>query len=214
MTTLWDIKPDWAGETVAVLGSGPSLTLEIAESLTAHRCIAVNHSFLLAPAADMLVALDLDFWTDTKDFSGLRVCGVDSDDVDALYAGPMYERIEIGPGHTVELRNSGLAAIRIAARMGATRIILAGFDPRTRAHFDGHPNAEGPAAGYPALAEGLAGMIAELGEQGIAVEWQTSYALNSEPIESIIEVRDNGVAVALAALPSGRVSTRKLARDA
>lgn len=175
MTTPWKITPDWAGQTVAVLASGPSLTPEVVRALAKHRCIAVNYSFVAAPDADMLVALDLNmqFWTAAADFAGLRVCGVASDDVDALYAGPRYERIEMTPGHIIEARNSGLAAIRIAAEMGAARIILAGFDPETAAHFEGRPNVEAePVAGrYPGLVEGLAGMVAELRAKGIAVEF-------------------------------------------
>lgn len=175
MTTPWKITPDWAGQTVAVLASGPSLTPEVVAALARHRCIAVNYSFLMAPDADMLVALDLNmqFWTAAADFAGLRVCGVASDEVDALYAGPRYERIHIGPGNTIETRNSGLAAIRIAAEMGATRIILAGFDPEIQAHFEGRPNVEAePAPGrYPCLVEGLAAMTAELRATGIVVEY-------------------------------------------
>ncbi len=172
MTTLWKIEPILAGQTVAVLASGPSLTPEVVAALRKFGCIVVNYSFLMAPDAMMMVALDSDayFWKDAEAFQGMRVCGVDTDLVDALYAGPMYERIVVGPNHTVETRNSGLAAIRIAARMGATRIILAGFDPDSPGHFDGRPADDGVTS-YPFLAEGLAGIIAELGAQGIVVEY-------------------------------------------
>lgn len=174
MTTKWQIEPILAGQTVAILASGPSLTPDVVAALREFGCIAVNYSFLLAPDAMMLVALDSDeyFWKDAEAFQGMRVCGVDTDLVDALYAGPMYERIVVGPNHIVETRNSGLAAIRIAARMGATRIVLAGFDPATPGHFEGRPADPTPAPdGYPFLAEGLAGMIAELGAQGVVVEY-------------------------------------------
>jgi len=175
MTTPWKITPDWAGQTVAVLASGPSLSPEVVASLAKHRCIAVNYSFTLAPAADMLVALDLNpqFWDAAADFPGMRVCGVASRDLDAMYAGPRYEIIEMTPGNRIETRNSGLAAIRIAAEMGATRIILAGFDPRTPGHFTGRPAVDAePAPGqYFGLAEGLAGLIAEMGAKDIVVEY-------------------------------------------
>lgn len=175
MTTPWKIEPDWVGQTVAVLASGPSLTPEVVAALAKHRCIAVNYSFTMAPAADMLVALDLNlqFWDAAAGFAGLRVCGVASDEVVALYAGPRYEIIEMTPGNRIETRNSGLAAIRIAAEMGAARIILAGFDPRTPGHFTGRPAVDTePAPGqYLGLAEGLAGLIAEIGSKGIAVEY-------------------------------------------
>lgn len=161
MTTYW--KPDlsWMGETVVVMGSGPSMSKHVADQVRQMQCktIVVNHTHKLAPWATMLVAMDLNLplWDDAKNFTGLRVCGVQSEKVDALYAGPMYERVELSPLHRIEIHNSGLAAIRIAADMGAARIILAGFDPEL--------NREK----YPGLVEGLAALIKELERRGIAV---------------------------------------------
>lgn len=174
MTKPWKITPDWAGQTVAVLGSGPSLTPAVIESLAQHRVIVVNYSFALAPEADMLVALDADpvFWASAAGFTGMRVCGTAIDEIDALCAGPRFERITLAPGHVIETCNSGLAAIRIAAEMGAARIILAGFDPETGGHFDGRPaDAPGTPREYVGLAQGLAALIAELQGKGVAVEW-------------------------------------------
>lgn len=170
MTTPWIIKPTWKGETVAVLASGPSLTPAAAEQLRQHKCIAVNHSHRLAPWADMLVCLDLNLplWADARGFTGMRVSGIASDDVDALYAGSMFERITLGPMHVIEARNSGLAAIRIAAAMGAAKIILAGFDPDADGYFDGHPAPS--RRRHPWLAVGLTAIINELRARGIIVE--------------------------------------------
>lgn len=175
MTTPWNIERQWDGKTVAVLASGPSMTAAVVEALAVHKCIAVNYTANLAPAVDMLVALDADpvFWGAVGDFAGMRVCGVDIDTIDALYAGPLYERFAIAPGHEIEIRNSGLAAIRIAARMGAARVILAGFDPETPTHFEGRPNAdleEAPAV-YSHLAAALASIVAELRAAGVEVEY-------------------------------------------
>lgn len=166
MTTAWKIEPDWLGETVAVLASGPSMSKQVAEQLRQYKCIVVNHTHKLAPWADMLVALDLNLplWADASDFAGIRVCGVQSDKVDALYVGPMYERVQLSPMHNIEILNSGLAAIRIAERMGASTIILAGFDPEL--------NREK----YPGLVEGLTALIKELAARGIIVERYTAAA--------------------------------------
>lgn len=160
MTTPWNIKPLWQGEAVAVLAGGPSMNAAVAAELRKHRCIVVNHAHLRAPWADMLVVLDLNLplWAAASAFAGMRVCGVSSDLVDALYVGPMYERVAMGTNHNIEIHNSGLAAIRIAAAMGAKSIILAGFDPEL---------APGRYAG---LAQGLAALIAELRGRGIVVE--------------------------------------------
>ncbi|MES2787673.1 MAG: hypothetical protein V4684_19560 [Pseudomonadota bacterium] len=183
MTTPWKAQRAWSGETVAVLASGPSLTREVADELACFKRIAVNYSFVLAPEADMLVALDLNtqMWADAQGFIGLRVCGVDDPALDALYAGPCYERISIAPGHVIETRNSGLAAIRIAAEMGAARIVLAGFDPGVAAHFMGRPHVEEEPdpARYPGLAEGLDAIVSELRKSGIDVIFHTKKTIPS-----------------------------------
>lgn len=167
MTTLW--KPDgaWPGQTVAVLASGPSMSQVVADGLRAHRTIAVNYTHRLAPWADMLVALDGNWPPEFRAFAGLRVTGVLDDSLNALYAGAMYERVVIGPSHVIEIRNSGLAAIRIAADMGAARIILAGFDPErgTRWHDDEVDTGE-----YVGVAAGLEQISADLSARGIVVE--------------------------------------------
>jgi hypothetical protein len=162
----------WAGETVAVLASGPSLTAELAESVREHRCIVVNHSCRMAPWADMLVALDGNWPQEFRDFAGMRVTGVEDEDLDALYIGPSYERITLAPGHVIETRNSGLTAIRIAAAAGAAKILLLGFDPETRGHWydDGADAQRQDGEPYPGLTAGLNALISELRAGGIVVE--------------------------------------------
>jgi hypothetical protein len=167
MTTKWSVPPDlWKGATIAVLGSGPSLTQELADSVRQFKRIAVRRAFSFAPDADMLVSLDgptgsMDdaFWGDASDFSGLRVCGTECE-VDALYCGLLYETVTIAPGHTIEIRNNGLAAIRIAERAGAAKIILLGFDPE---HYEEVHHFVG-------LVAGLEQIIAELRAKGIEFE--------------------------------------------
>jgi hypothetical protein len=161
MTTPWTIKPIWKGETVAVLASGPSMSQTVADEMRQHKCIAVNHTHRFAPWADMLVVMDLnlDIFAEARHFAGMKVCGVASDAVDALYAGPMHERVLMGTNHVIGIRNSGLAAIRIAAAMGAAKIVLAGFDPDLAL-----------TGKYIGLAQGLTALIAELSARGIVVE--------------------------------------------
>jgi hypothetical protein len=169
MTTRWEIPADlWAGETVAVLATGPSMDQALADSVREHKRIAVRRAFRFAPDADMLVALDgpsgsLDdaFWEDARDFAGLRVCGVESDDIDAKYVGLLYETVVIGEGHTISIRNNGLAAIRIAERAGAAKILLLGFEPER------YEEVHAPWFG---LAKGLEQITAELRAKGIEVK--------------------------------------------
>lgn len=174
MTKAWQIPPDlWAGETVAVIVNGPSLTQEMIDDVKHYKRIAVRRAFERVPSADMLVALDgptgsMDdaFWEDARDFKGIKVCGLKCD-VDALYPGLMYERVEISPTHTIEIRNNGLAGIRLAAQGGAAKILLAGFDAE---RYD----AEHAHTGFWGMKEGLAQIIAELRGRGVEVEHVTS----------------------------------------
>ena len=169
MTTTWKITPDWQGQTVAVLASGPNMSQEVADALRKHRRIVVNFTHRLAPNADMLVAMDGNWPQELRDFAGLRVTGVQDDDLDALYIGPRWERVQIAPGHEIEVHNSGLTAVRIAAQMGASRIILAGFAPETPGHwYDNQQDA------YTGVAQGLAAIEAELTARGVIVEHYTA----------------------------------------
>ncbi|HEY0823057.1 MAG TPA: hypothetical protein VGD76_04655 [Ramlibacter sp.] len=169
MTTAWKSEPIWTGQTVAVMACGPSLTSALAESLREHRTIVVNDACKVAPWADMLVALDAGrYWTqEMREFAGLRLTGIEDDGLDAHYIGHRFERVTLAPGHQVEIRNSGLAAIRIAGEMGAARILLAGFDPEQPGHFYDDQVDTGE---YVGLAAGLRQITAELAARGVTVE--------------------------------------------
>lgn len=164
MTTRFNIKGIWQGETVAILGAGPDMTSELAQKAREHKTIAVNRAIKFAPDADMFVALDPHhpFWDSAKDFKGIKICGVECD-YDAYYIGMMYEKIEITPGHVIEVRNNALAAIRIAYLAGAKKIILLGFDPERYEEIHAH-------TGFYGLKQGLEQITAELRSKGIDIE--------------------------------------------
>lgn len=166
MTTTWQPSGEWAGATVAVIACGESVDQSTVEALSAHRVIAVNEACKLAPAADMLVALDGNWPQRWCDFAGMRVTGCPDDELDALYVGSSWEKVTIGNSE-VEFRNSGLAAIRIAAGMGAKRIILAGFEPETGRRFH---DDEVDTGAYVGVAEGLKKITAEMQARGVTVE--------------------------------------------
>ena len=168
MTTNWQIPPDlWAGETVAILGAGPDMTEELAATAKDHITIACNRAIQFAPWATMFVALDPHhpFWeeADRLKFEGMRVLGVEHDEYDALYAGMMYETVHMPDGATIEIRNNALAAIRIAFRAGAKKIMLLGFDPERYEEIHAH-------TGFCGLKEGLQQIIAEMQAAGVEVE--------------------------------------------
>ena len=168
MAKKWEIPADlFSGQTVAILGAGPDMTEELAETAKGCKTIAVNRAVKFAPWADMFVALDPHhpFWeeADKLGFSGMRVIGIDHDDYDALYPGMMYESVKMPDGATIEIRNNALAAIRIAFRAGAKKIILLGFDPERYEEVHAH-------TGFRGLKEGLEQIIAEMRAAGVEVE--------------------------------------------
>jgi len=167
MTTKSDITGIWTGETVYILGAGPDMIEELALTAKGHRTIACNRAIKFAPWCDMFVALDPHhpFWeeADNLGFKGMRILGVERDDYDALYLGMMYETVQIEPGHNIQIRNNALAAIRIAERAGAKKIVLLGFDPERYEEVHAH-------TGFRGLKEGLDQIIAELRGKGIEVE--------------------------------------------
>lgn len=167
MTKRIDLTGMWVGETVAILGAGPDMTEELALTAKGHKTIAVNRAVKFAPWADMFVALDPHhpFWeeADSLGFSGIRILGVEHDDYDANYCGMMYETVQIEPGHNIEIRNNALAAVRIAFRAGAKKIILLGFD--CSRYEEIHRET-----GFYGLTQGLKQIIDELRSNGIEVE--------------------------------------------
>lgn len=172
MTTPWIIPPMWAGKTVAVLASGASLTQEAADSIKHLPRIAVRRAVRLAPDADMVLALDgppnHGFWSEVQTFSGIRICGVECDDLDAKYVHIPHEVVALSAANVVHVRNNGLAAIRVAAMAGAAKILLLGFDPEPFNHF--YDGVDSDWDQYPGLAAGLSMLTAELQARGIVVE--------------------------------------------
>lgn len=170
MTYPLNTAPIWQGMTVAVLASGQSLTQELADSVKDLPRIAVRRAFRLARDADFVLALDgppnFGFWDEIQGIRGTPVCGVECDLV-AAYMNIPHEVVTIEPGHIVEIRNNGLAAIRLAALFGAARIVLLGFDPPPFQHFYGDADPDWDR--YPGLEQGLLALVAELQARGIEV---------------------------------------------
>jgi len=142
MTTAFDVPQIFDGKTVVVLGSSPSMSRAVADKVRNMPRIVINSTWRLAPDADILFAHDLAWWQqnpEAQNFRGLKISGQDGE-VDALHVRMPEERVTIGPGHVVDLKNSGIMAIRLAAAAGAKRIILFGID-----FTPGHWHSDHPA---------------------------------------------------------------------
>jgi hypothetical protein len=154
----------WPGETFVCIASGPSLTREDVEAVRGRaRVIAVNRSIELAPWADVWYAADAQFWkwvyrsigdyapvtaiaeryegrkyTVTKEstkWPGVTLLGRGSSD--GLSLDPM--KICLGG-------NSGYQAINLAVLLGASRIVLLGYDMQLGTRGKRHWHSDHPPA--------------------------------------------------------------------
>lgn len=131
------------GETIFCLASGPSLTAEICQRVRGRRSIAINSSAVLAPWASVLFFTDSGWYEPRRqlvaNWDGLvismsqaakrempdkvkRVQG--EGDPQAL---PGFSR---GPHVIHQGRSSGHTAVSLAIALGATRVVLLGYDMR------------------------------------------------------------------------------------
>jgi hypothetical protein len=154
------VAPEWRGETVAVIASGPSLTREQVEQVRGRcRVIAVNNTAIdtevngvwqpaMAPWADVLYAADAKWWHCYKDralaFPGPKytVAALPFPEVLRLqksHLGPFDER----PTHLCG-GNSGHHALHLAVHFGAARILLLGFDMRNGLRGERHYHGNHP----------------------------------------------------------------------
>lgn len=154
--THWTVPRAWVGETVAILGSGPSMSREVAETVKG-RCkvIALNDQAIpkvidgktipaMAPWADVLFAADA-MWLrlhaqQVAAFGGIKVSRCWRADVAGIHyllsAG--QEGVDSRPTHLSGM-NSGQMAMNLAYHFGAKRILLCGFDCKGGRWFGNHP---------------------------------------------------------------------------
>lgn len=139
----------WPGETVVILGAGPSLTVDdVAYVRGKARVIAVNTSYQLAPDADCLWATDAKWWKWHKgvpEFAGLKYSlerqGRQWPGVQVL-RNTGDSGLDEDPSGIRHGRNGGYAAVNLAVHLGAVRILLLGYDmqrgPQGEHHW--HPD--------------------------------------------------------------------------
>ncbi len=118
----------------AVLATGQSLSQEQADAVQG-RCkvIAVSNAYKFAPWADALVSCDASWWKNNPealDFPGRKF--TTAPDWQAL------SELERVPG-VASGTNSGLLGLMVAVQMGATRILMLGYDLHGTHFFGPHP---------------------------------------------------------------------------
>lgn len=185
----------WEGETVAIIGGGPSLEREHVELVRGLRCIAVNASYLWADFADVCHFADSHFWrwhtdgVDVMDMDAVEVrerfasfrgqkCSVAgagnniADEAVHIVKGRESWGLSRDPGVLVTGRNSGFQALNMAILAGASRILLLGFDGAPvdgRSHWHGGHQRPTPDAAYPLYVEAMRKAKRDIDQLGVEV---------------------------------------------
>lgn len=192
MTEFWKTTREWEGETCAVLGSGPGMTVAVAEAVRASgvRAIAVNNQAIptnghpaMAPWADILYAADAMWWAHNKEaaaaFAGRKVtiCPNNGDQFNVV----LEETLVLGnggatgfderPTHLRTGHNSGYQAVHLAAHLGVARILLCGFDMHDRRgkHWFGEHAFQRVVSRYDLFMEAFASGAPAFAARGIVV---------------------------------------------
>ena len=136
----WQWGDDFAGETVVLIGNGPSLAMVAPEAVKGHRLIAINSACRwAAPVAgptDMLLFNDNSWHENHQDLAAAWPgVIVTSNRYAAARLAPRARRLDV-IALTIAVRvhpdathaSSGHTAAALAAAMGARRVVLLGFD--------------------------------------------------------------------------------------
>lgn len=196
MTIPWTVSREWAGETVAILASGPSMCAEQAQQLQGKcRVIAVNNQGIptlvngalcpaFAPWADILYAADATWWRknpEALNFAGRKVTIRPENPVDEKRLPTVYSLQNGGcsgfddrPTHIRTGGNSGYQALHLAAHLGVKRALLLGFDmrpaPDGQEHwFGSHPWRRGFKSRYDIFIIRFEKAAHEFAQRGIEV---------------------------------------------
>lgn len=111
----------------AVIATGQSLTDDQIEQVRKLPTVAVSNAYEKAPWAVALVSADRKWWEQYKpDFEGRKF---------SLAKVPDVEQLSLTMGS-----NSGLLGMEVAVMLGATSIILLGFDMHGTHYFGPHPS--------------------------------------------------------------------------
>jgi hypothetical protein len=73
MKLLWNVTPEWAGETVFIVAGGPSVAAQNLDVLAGRKVIAVNSSYERVPGADVLFFGDCRWWDEHRERDALKL---------------------------------------------------------------------------------------------------------------------------------------------
>ena len=189
----------WAGETGAVIASGPSVRVTQYEKLYGRaRVCAVNDSHRLVPWADMLYAADWKWWRHhnfVHHFRGERWTqhiGCNGWPLEAAISGINVIRcvhklnVSYDPSYVGSGWNSAFQAMNLLIHMGITKILLIGVDLhdiKGTHWFGDHPPGLQRRSPYATFRKAFEQAAAGMAERGIEViNCSNSSALKVFPV--------------------------------
>jgi len=169
----------WPKSTVGCLGSGPSLIQADVDGCRdrAH-VIAVNDTHRLAPWADVLYAADAKWW---RRFGGVpaflgrkysimpnghKVPQQEFRDIHIL-RNTGDQGLERDPSGLRTGKNSGYQAINLAVHLGASQILLLGYDMQGDHFFGSHPDKSHPP--FKHCLQAFPTLVSPLAEIGVSI---------------------------------------------
>ncbi len=199
---LWTIPPLWAGHTAVLIAGGPSLTRSDAR----HRLgapgivhLAINDAYRLIPEAALLYACDYRWWgwhhAHLGGFQGIKVttdrrAGREFTDLKWV-EGRHQPGLSPDPAWIHYGQNSGYQALNLAFHLGATRIVLLGYDLQRAASgethwFGNHPDPH--VSAYAAWIPNFRPLARDLKARGVEViNCSPETALDAFPRQSLTE---------------------------
>jgi hypothetical protein len=181
----------WPGATVVCLASGPSLTRkDVAFVRGRARVIAINNTWELAPWADALWATDASWWIQHEGVPAFRGSKfalkaiIGNPQTQRVKGLPFYDDVHVlrhvgreglsaDPAAICSGGNGGYAAINLAVHLGASRILLLGYDcqfgPKGEKHWHGDHPAGATTMDFPLWLTRYATLATLLARRGVSV---------------------------------------------
>lgn len=114
------------------LAPGPSMSACLAERVRGNNVAVVGNTYTLAPWADVLIANDSAWWRrypEAKQFAGRK-----------FSANAIADVERVMPNSFGTQSNSGVLALDVLRNLGATKIVLLGFDMHGSHYFGPYRN--------------------------------------------------------------------------
>ena len=180
-------------QTVVCVGGGPSLTAADVDACRDQTVIAINDSYRLAPWATALYAADAAWWAKHQgvpSFLGTRyACQLGAEPWGAIVLKNLgMLGWSDDPWGVFTGGHSGYQAIQVAAHLGATRIVLLGYDVQASAEGKMHWHENPTRQPFARWVKTYATLAAAALERGIEiVNCSRATALTDFPRRSLAE---------------------------